>query len=601
MTEHAYDVLAGIEPFSRLDSAARAAIASHLEMLSIPRGDTLVRQGDPSDHLYIVVTGRFSVRVAGAESPVAEIAAGQPVGEIAFFAGGRRTATVRAERDSVVFALSRADFDSLAEAMPDLWPCVTRTLATRLAETTASHNRARQPRVHTVPKTLAVCRAGGRPLNRAFLQSFKQRLAGASTLVLDSASEVARSNGASSYATACLNAARFNDLEKRHSLIVYVCDDTVTAWTEKALHQADHVVLVADAVERLPGSATVVNELEAMAASLHEPHNIRLAILHRNRADVVEGTAAWVDPRPFAGMHHHLAVGDAGDTARLLRFIRGEALGVVASGGGAFTAAHVGMIEALLEEGCVIDAYGGTSGGAAMTAAFASGVEAATVARHTHEMFVTRKAMARWNWPRYSLLDHTVFDECLAELYPVSDIADLWVPYFAVSTNLSRNALHVIRRGPLWKAIRASAAIPALFPPVFADGEMLVDGCLIDNVPLAPMRALKRGPNIVLDLAVPGLGRCDIDTSTLPARANLMRQLMARGGNPLPQSPGPQAVLLRSLLRETRNVEDELEPGDQLLSFPVPEGASVLDWTNHRMLRWAAYDFAREQLKLPRD
>jgi len=72
---------------------------------------------------------------------------------------------------------------------------------------------------------------------------------------------------------------------------------------------------------------------------------------------------------------------------------------------------------------------------------------------------------------------------------------------------------------------------------------------------------------------------------------------MARGGKPPPQAPGPQAVLLRSLLRETRNVEDELEPGDLLLSFPVPEGANVLDWTNHRELRWAAYDFVREKLK----
>lgn len=597
MTEHAYDVLAEIEPFSRLDANARAAIASHLEMLSVPRGDTLVRQGDPSDHLYIVVTGRFSVCVKGAERPVAEIAAGQPVGEIAFFAGGRRTATVRAERDSVVFALSRADFDHLAASMPDLWQCVTSTLATRLAETTARHNRVATTRAHSIPKTLAVCRAGGRPLSRAFLQSLKRQLAAASTLVLDSASDVARSNGAASHATACLHTAHFNDLEKRYGLIVYVCDDTVTAWTEKALHQADHVVCVADAVERFPRSATAVNELEALAATLHEPHNIRLAILHRNRADVVEGTAAWLDQRPFVGMHHHVAAGDDADAARLLRFVRGEALGVVASGGGAFTAAHVGMIQALHEKGYVVDAYGGTSGGAAMTAAFASGVDAEAVARHTHEMFVTRKAMARWNWPRYSLLDHTVFDECLAGLYPVADIADLWVPFFAVSTNLSRNTLQVIRRGPLWKAIRASAAIPALFPPVFADGEMLVDGCLIDNVPIEPMRKLKRGPNVVLDLAVPDPGRCDVDTATLPARSTLMRQLMARGGKPPPQAPGPQAVLLRSLLRESRNVEDELEPGDLLLSFPVPEGANVLDWTNHRELRWSAYDFARERLK----
>ncbi|MBU2582376.1 MAG: cyclic nucleotide-binding domain-containing protein [Alphaproteobacteria bacterium] len=596
MNANAYDVLADIEPFSGLGLDARSAIAARLQMLSVPRGQTLVAQGDPSDHLYVVITGRFSVSVAGAERPVAEISAGQPVGEIAFFAGGNRTATVRAERDSVVFALSRADFDALALEIPSLWPSVTRTLATRLAETTARHSRGNPASAHPVPKTIAICRAGARPLNPAFLQGFKRQLSGGSSLVLDSASDVARTNGAGAEAELCRLTAHFNDLEKRHSLIVYICDDTVTPWTEKALHQADHVVLVADASERLPRSGFAVNELERLAASLQEPHNIRLAILHRKRLAAVERTADWLDPRSFVGMHHHLAVAEDRDAARLLRFITGQALGVVASGGGAFTAAHVGMIEALIEQGYEIDAYGGTSGGAAMTAAFAGGVDAEAVARHTHEMFVERKAMARWNWPRYSLLDHTVFDACLAELYPVSDIADLWLPYFAVATNLSRNALQVIRRGPVWKAIRASAAIPALFPPVFAGGEMLVDGCLIDNVPLLPMRQLKRGPNIILDLDVPDSGLCEIDTATLPSRSSLMRRLFMSGGKPPPAAPGPQTVLLRSLLRETRNVEELLEPGDMLLSFPVPEGANVLDWTNHRELRWSAYDFAREKL-----
>lgn len=592
MQRQSFDVLADVEPFSALDRDTRAAIADRLELVTIPRGEVLVRQGEQSDHLYVVVTGRFSVSIDGLNGPVAEIASGQPVGEIAFFAGGPRTATVRAERDSVVFALSRPDFDALAERLPALWPSLTRILAKRLAETTSGRCAQRS----AAPKTLAICRAGRRPLHPGFKNSLMRHLAGPATLILDSASAEAQAVLSGPPAEACSETARFNDLEKRYALIVYICDDQITNWSEKALHQADQVVLVANAVSTLPLAAAAVNELETLAATLHEPHNIRLAIVHAEYAPAVEGTQDWLAKRPFVGMHHHLAAGEETDVARLMRFVRGEALGLVASGGGAFTAAHVGMIQALQEAGYEFDIYGGTSGGAAMAAAFASGVDAEAVDRHTHEMFVARKAMGRWNWPRYSLLDHSVFDACLAELFPVPDIADLWLPYFAVATNLSRNTLEVIRRGPLWKAIRASAAIPALFPPVFANGEMLVDGCLIDNVPIGSMRKLKRGPNVVLDLLVPGLSRFDIDTTKLPSRAGLIRQLVIGGGNPPPDAPGPQAVLLRSLLRESRNVSAELEPGDLLLSFPVPEGANVLDWTNHRELRWAAYDFARKEL-----
>ena len=590
MPEQPFDLLAQVEPFSRLDAGTRAAIAERFELIHIPRGEMLVRQGEFSDRLYIVVTGRFAV-MRGDAKPLAVIAAGQPVGEIAFFAGGPRTANVRAERDSVVLALSRSEFEGLAARLPDLWPSVTSTLAKRLADTTAG----RCSSGFVAPKTLALCRAGQRRLHPKFIDDFKRNNSGVSrTLFLDSRS-------AKSHSDLCgtdvpRQAFHFNDLEKQYDQVVYICDEEPTDWTQKALRQADQVLLIADARAAATSHRCAPNALEELTASLHEPANVRLVLLQAGYAPVVKGTHRWLDPRPFVGQHHHVALGRDADLQRLMRFVNGKALGVVASGGGAFTAAHIGMFQALQEAGYEFDCYGGTSGGAAMAAAFACAVDAEFIDRHTHVMFVERKAMGRWNWPRYSLLDHTVFDACLAELYPAPDVADIWVPYFSAATNLTRNKLEVLRRGPLWKVIRASAAIPALFPPVFKDGEMLVDGCLIDNVPLRPMRELKDGPNVILDLKVPHLGPYKTDTSKLPSRAGLLSKMLMPGTSPSPDAPGPQAVLLSSLLRERRDVSRELRSGDLLLSFPVPEDASVLDWSKHRELRWAAYDFARARL-----
>ncbi len=592
MPQHSFDILALIEPFSRLDPATRATIAERFELIHIPRGDMLVRQGEFSDRLYVVVTGRFAVLRGDAAKPVAEIGAGQPVGEIAFFAGGPRTASVRAERDSVVLALSRDEFDRLAARLPDLWPSVTSRLAKRLADTTAG----RCGDGFVPPKTLALCRAGQRPLHSGFVEEFKRYCAMlAGTLFLDSSS--AKTHAYLSEADAPRQAVHFNNLEKSYDQVVYLCDDGPTNLSQKALRQADQVLLIADAeATGMTIGDLAPNALEELAATLHEQKNTRLVLLHARYAPVVTGTGRWLDQRPYVGPHHHVALGCRNDLNRLIRFIRGHALGVVASGGGAFTAAHIGMLQALQEAGYEFDAYGGTSGGAAMAAAFACTVGAEVIDRGTHEMFVTRKAMGRWTWPRYSLLDHAVFDASLAELYPAQDIADLWVPFFAAATNLSRNELVTLRRGPLWKAIRASAAIPALFPPVFQNGDMLVDGCLIDNVPLRSMRELKRGPNVILDLQVPDLGRYEIDTAKLPTRVALLRQMFSLSGATTPEAPGPQAVLLRSLLRERRDVSSELRAGDLLLSFPVPEAANVLDWSNHRELRWSAYDFTRAQL-----
>ena len=184
-------------------------------------------------------------------------------------------------------------------------------------------------------------------------------------------------------------------------------------------------------------------------------------------------------------MHHHVALDSDRDIERLWRFLRGEALGYVASGGGAYCAAHIGVYKAFRDTGTSFDIVGGTSGGAAMAAAFAQDVAPEEIDARVHRMFIEGSALARYTLPRYSLLDHTHFDRHLINEYGTSRIEDLWKPYFAVSADLSAGDIEVHRSGLVWQAIRASAAIPGLLPPFFnSAGRMLVDGSIIANVPI---------------------------------------------------------------------------------------------------------------------
>lgn len=584
--------LATIDAFKGLAPEEREQLERRLRSVTVARGTLLVREGDEADALYIVVSGRFAVLKGGETSVVAEIGAGQPIGEIAFFGGGRRTASVRAQRDSVVLVLTRADFSELARHVPSIWQSVIRELGARLAQTTVG----RCSDGFVAPKTIAICRAGTRALPLDFIVRLREHLrADPGTLILDH-DKAARAVDADGAFDSSAETGWFNDLERRYRRIFYICDDEPTGWSEKALRQADHVLLVANAEVSQPADR-MVNALEQLAASMHEAHNISLVLFHRQPTEM-HGTPLWLTTRPWAGMHHHLAGGGGKDFARLVRFIDGEAIGLVACGGGAFTAAHIGMYQALIEAGYEFDIMGGTSGGAAMTAAFALGVSPADIDRLTHDMFVRRKAMGRWTWPRYSLLDHGVFDAVLLEHFSDIDVSDLWTHYFAVATNLSRNAPEVIRSGPLWAAVRASAAIPALLPPSYTrDGELLVDGCLIDNVPLRPMQEIKAGPNVVLDLQVPREIGCYNGEAALPSRSRLIGGVLwPAWAKSWPKAPGPHTVLMRSLMRETRDIGAQLLPGDRLLSFPVPADAGLLDWSRHSELRWKAYDFACEAL-----
>ena len=285
-------------------------------------------------------------------------------------------------------------------------------------------------------------------------------------------------------------------------------------------------------------------------------------------------------------MHHHVALDDKRDVERLFRFINGTAVGLVACGGGAFCAAHIGVYKALAEMNVGFDIMGGTSAGSAMVAAFVLGTEPDEIEKSVHDMFVAHKAMRRYTWPRYSLLDHTNFDQQLKRYFDGFDIEDLWLPYFAVSTNLSRFRLNRHRTGSLWTAIRASSSIPVLLPPVYThDGEMLVDGCLLDNVPVRTMQDIKSGPNVVVSFAIPELERFDVAYETLPSRAELVRlALNPMKRDALPAAPGLIPVLLRSLMASRRDFQRDLAADDVLLVPPVPKNMGFLDWQRHREL-----------------
>ena len=110
--------------------------------------------------------------------------------------------------------------------------------------------------------------------------------------------------------------------------------------------------------------------------------------------------------------------------------------------------------------------------------------------------------------------------------------------YFAVSTCIASNSLFLITRGPVWKAVRATRSIPGLLPPVYCeDGRVLVDGSLLDNVPVKSMRALKSGPNVVIGLKSDELRGDTVDYAALPSRGQMLRQMLNPFAPPAPQRP----------------------------------------------------------------
>jgi len=298
-------------------------------------------------------------------------------------------------------------------------------------------------------------------------------------------------------------------------------------------------------------------------------------------------------------MHHHVALEDQIDIDSLVRFLCGRAVGFVAAGGGSFGTAHVGIYKAFRERGVMFDIFVGTSVGSAMVAGFAKNLEAEHLERGTHEIFVKSRSFRRPTWPRYSLLDHKAFDRALAHQYgPDCRIEDCWRPFAAVATNLSTHNLELIRTGPVWQAVRASSAIPGLLPPFYtSEGAMLVDGCLIDNVPLTSMHQLKSGPNLVVHFGEPAAEMFDVDYAALPGRFELIAAMLTPFRKKLlPAAPSAVNVLWRSLVAHQRYDTLPVGPFDTVMRPPSPDGVDVTDFDRHTEIFDASYRWAQEAI-----
>jgi NTE family protein len=171
---------------------------------------------------------------------------------------------------------------------------------------------------------------------------------------------------------------------------------------------------------------------------------------------------------------------------------------LVLGGGAARGFAHVGVIRALEQEKVPIDLVVGTSVGSLIGAIYASD-------RNSFELEWTAFMLEKETLFDYGLL--TAFtgmgaakgdklEEFVKTKVPIANIEDLKVPFAAVAVDLNRGTRVVLDRGPVARAVRASCAIPGVFNPVDHQGRLLVDGGVIDNIPVSVAR--EKGADIVI-------------------------------------------------------------------------------------------------------
>ncbi|MQU63586.1 BamA/TamA family outer membrane protein [Pseudomonas sp. FSL R10-1350] len=220
-------------------------------------------------------------------------------------------------------------------------------------------------------------------------------------------------------------------------------------------------------------------------------------------------------------------------------------IGLVLSGGAARGLAHVGVLKALEEQGIHIDAIAGTSMGAVIGGLYASGYkidELEKLALSIDWQEALSDSPAREDVPFRRKQDDRDFlvrqklsfrddgslglplgviqgqnlalllESLLAHSSDVRDFDKLPIPFRAVATDIVSGEKVVFRKGHLPQVIRASMSIPAVFAPVEINGQLLVDGGMVDNIPVDVAREMGVDLVIVVDIGTPLRGRKELNT-----------------------------------------------------------------------------------------
>lgn len=519
-----------------LDANELRRLEDATEWFGLPGGTTLFRQGDVGTDVYVLVSGRLGISVDRGMGGrlVHRTLPGELIGEMALISHEPRTATVTAMRDSVVLRIPGEVARELLALSPPFMSFLLGQLVERLKTTTLA------TRVAEAVETLVVLPIDGTVLDDGVLRSIED--------AFDVLPQITQ-----------LVEGEEGDLPEGRpgSLRILIARGRDLAWSRRSLRQADRVLFVA-ARGSVPDAAA--RALAKHFATENRPADLML--VHPDTAALPIGAADWLDL--FApDQIFHIRASSRADHRRVARMVTGQAIGVALAGGGARGIAHIGALRAIEEAGIPIDMICGTSMGALVAGSYAHDLDLAEAQRRIRISFADTNAIGDYTLPIVSLSRGRRMKALFLQHFGDARIEDCWRPFFCVASNLTTGDIAVLNKGPLWRALRASSALPGILPPLIDRGEVLVDGALMNNFPVDIMQALSRGRVIGIDISADSSFRSEVED--LESRS--LAWMLGRGRR---QVPNILQLLMRSgLVASGLKSEANRRAADLLIQPPL--------------------------------
>ncbi len=533
-------------------------LADEVEEVRVRAGAWIMREGEAADSAFIVRSGRVEViDERPPEALIRVLRRGDVLGELALLREGTRSASARARRDTELLELRRAGFEALIQDAPSFALGLTRAMGAQLAASRTPIAAA------TPPRTIAVVGLdAGAPVAEV-AEGLADALTVHGSVARLSTGELAAIDQAESDADrVVLRGGMAPDDE----------------WTRLCVHETDLVV----AVTTGEPDGTWLEQATAL-------RGCELVVLGPS---VASGVISQLQPREVQ------VIVDAGRRRAALeataRRLAGRSLGVVLSGGGARAFAHLGVLEELAAAGMRFDRVAGVSLGSLVAAATAMGLGPADVYETFERGFRATNPTRDFTIPAFSLLRGAKTRRLLDDAFGERQIEELPLRFFCLSCDLVEREPVVHRTGRVVDAVYPSLAIPGVFPPVAGrDGRLLVDGGVLDNLPVATMARTGEGPVIAVDVTG-GIGR--FQRAHRPGLARLARPVRRALTGSEAEVPGLAETILRTLTVGSVDTVAAARLHADLVITPHVDGIGLMEWRAIARVRELGREAARKAL-----
>lgn len=555
--------------FSDIDREIIERLSPAPEWIEVRGGEDILVQGETGQFFYLLVHGRLGVHVSDdTDKPrrVATIQSGEGVGEMSLMSERPITATVTTLRDSNLIRFSKETFDDLINNNPSAALSITRNIIGRL------ENSLRGVRAPQDLSTIVVCATTPEVDVDLFCERLTTALKPIGTVTTVRPENVDN----------IVFGEHLHQLEDEYDHVILACEHKDTKWRDLCVRQGDKILLLADASDDPGLFSPDINPV---------PERTDLVLLREAFKGGVK-VADWRQSLAFQNVFHIRRAVDP-DYERVARILTGRANNLILSGGAAHSFAQIGVLKAIGEANIPIDRICGTSMGSIIAAQYAMGMSYEEIIEDNRKVWVEGKPLSDLTFPATALVRGKRLQSLVRESLGEIDIEDLPLSFCCVSTNLTKARAEFHQRGSLWRAVRASGTIPGIGPPLISNGELLVDGGLMSNLPVNLMREHHTGRVIAVDVGLRGMPAVDKDWDDSVESG---WSLLWRSISPFNQSeslPSLMSILYRTATLGSVTGNEEAKNADIYMSLDLSEH-NALDFKQIDKIADAGYEYAKD-------